>query len=174
MTSEKAPGPYRGAPSATTAPSLVVRYVCITSWAGSVALLVLVPAFGWVIAGEALAQALRTTAGFVVVLVLLAFVRFPVLTIRARVEGGHLIVSGRCWPGPETLWSCTVAEAARFEEQCLRETPGKGREYRRAALRTRDDQVLALTDQAYPGTRWPLPRVVARLNDWLAAQKANG
>jgi hypothetical protein len=178
--SEAGREPYRaaaGASGTSSGRSLVLHYVCVPSWTAVVGLLIFASLFAWVISSETLDKALRLAPGAVAFLALISVTRFPLVTLRARVEGGHLVVSGRRWPGAESMWSCTLAEATGFVEQAV-ETDGErrprwmGTSYRRVALRTADDQVLGLTHVAYSAIRWPHPRVVARLNDWLAAQKA--
>ena len=124
---------------------------------------------------ESFATASHVTPCALSLLALVVFSSVPLVILRARVEDGHLVVSGRRWPGRQTTLSCALADATRFEEQTFQKAlvpgaPSKVLYYRRVALRTRDDRVLGLTHAAYPSARWPHSSVVARLNAWLATQ----
>jgi hypothetical protein len=51
-----------------------------------------------------------------ILVVLLAVIKLPVITVRAPLEGGYVVVDGYHWPKPQTRWSCTLAEAEEFGE----------------------------------------------------------
>jgi hypothetical protein len=162
MTPE-AGAPFRGAP--TAAPPFVARYVPYV-WYAPVQLGVLAAIFLWA-AWSDLLHANAAPWAFVFFL-LLAVTKLPIVTVRARVEGGYLVVDAYQWPGAETRWSCTLNEAAEFALEVT--TSGRHR-YRRVALRTSDGKVCPLTQNAYVAVAWPHVRVVERLNAWLRAAR---
>src|SRR5262249_5403386 len=94
----------------------------------------------------------------------------PIVTLAARIEGGHLVLRGCRWPGAELLWSCTVPEADGFALE--RQVDERGRASHRAVLRTTDSRMLPLTVDGYRSVVWIYPRVLGRLNGWLASAKA--
>ena len=163
MTSEGG-APFRDAPAVDVAP-LVARYVPYI-WYAPVQLGVLASLIAW----AAAAGILQTNAApwALVLFLLLAATKLPIVTVRARVEGGYLVVDGYQWPGAQTRWSCTLAEATEFVQEVSKE----GRHtFRRIALRTTDGKVCPLTQSAYAAVAWPQARLVARLNAWLAAAR---
>jgi len=154
--------PFRGSSAPTTRARVLYVPVRLVQPA---ALLFLLALFGWAIAGETGTAFLEHAAAALCFVLLLALPRIPIVTLSARVEGGHLVASGRRWPGAETIWSCTVAEADKFDVEVVKSA--KWREYRRIALRTQDGKLFALTQSAYPGSPASHARVAARLNAWL-------
>jgi hypothetical protein len=154
---------YRDRVPSSIAP-LTVHYFAFT-WYEAVRLAVLVfvgQLFVTHIPSSDLPKYLAGLAAFALVLMAMAV---PVVRIAARVEGGHVVVRSGRWPGPEVMWSCTVAEASAFE--LLEQHDAKERAHFQVALRTQDDQVLALTSDAYRSVRFIYPRVLRRLNAWL-------
>ena len=90
----------------------------------------------------------------------------PLLTLRARIVDGDLVVTGCRWPGPDVTWSCGLHEVAGFELEAR--TAANGVLHRRLALRTTDGQLLGLTERLYPGGDRAQLAAAARLNAWLA------
>lgn len=163
MTSDGG-APFRGAPAAVVTP-IALRYVACT-WFAPLQLAALAAIFVWASAGGLMQAKAMPWAG--VFFALLAIIKLPVVTLRARVEGGYVVVDGYQWPGAQTRWSCTLAEATDF----VVEVTGSGRHtFRRLALRTTDGKVCPLTQNAYAAVAWPHPRIAARLNAWLAAAR---
>jgi hypothetical protein len=163
MTPE-AGAPFRGAPAAAVGP-VVARYVPYV-WYAPLQLGVLAAIFLWA-AWSGMLHANAAPWAFVLFL-LLAVTKLPVVTVRARVEGGYLVVDGYQWPGAQTRWSCTLHEATDFFLEVT--TPGR-HTYRRIALRTSDGKVCGLTQNAYVAVAWPHVRLVDRLNAWLRAAR---
>ncbi len=120
--------PYR-AGGATGRSSLVLRFVCVDSWTRLGALLILVSGFVWVISTQTADTSLHTALGALAFLAMVSFTMFPLVTVRARVEAGHLVVSGRRWPGAETVWSCTrrMPRSGRTVGSSLASMPGSRR-----------------------------------------------
>jgi hypothetical protein len=163
MTSDKS-APFRAAPAADVAP-FVARYVPYY-WFAPVQLAILAAIFGGV-AWAGIVHANSAPWGLVLIL-LLAATKLPVVTVRARVEGGYLVVDGYQWPGAVTRWSCTLPEAIEFVHEVSKE--GR-RTFRRVALRTTDGKICPLTHMTYPAVAWPQARLVRRLNAWLDAAR---
>jgi hypothetical protein len=159
--------PFRDAGAATL--HTRVGYVPV-HWYQPVALVFLLCLFGWAISGETGTTFLEHAAGVVAIGLLFALPRFPIVTLRARVEGGHLVASGRRWPGAETIWTCTTAEAAGFDVELMRDD--KGRQYRRIALRTNEGKLFGLTQFGYAGGAAVHARAAARLNAWWETARA--
>ncbi len=156
---------YRGGLKKTPAP-LVFRYIPFV-WYAPVLMAILASGMVWTVGSDSGGAKLLEHAGYGLVFLLLIGVRvLPVVSVRARIEAGHVIVSGCRWPGSETVWSCTLAEAKNFEVEVL---PGaKNQKFWRLALRTDGERLLPLTETAWPGAMWLSSRLVAKLNAWLA------
>lgn len=165
MTSDT--GPFRG--SARGEGEAISVWFVPVSWNQPLALLVLGALFGWAISGEPLAEMATHGAYALALLSLLAVANFPLVVVNARIEGGHLIVSGRRWPGAQTIWSCTVAEAAGFAIEVV--PNAKGRTFHRVAMRTRDGKTFALTEQVFPSHATHV-RALRKLQAWW--EKASG
>jgi hypothetical protein len=156
--------PFRATPGAAVAP-LAARYVPYI-WYAPIQLGVLAAIFLWA-AWSGVLHANAAPWAFVLFL-LLAATKLPVVTVRARVEGGYLVVDGYRWPGPQTRSSCTLAEAEEFVEEVAKE----GRHtFRRIALRMNDGKNCPLTESSYAAVAWPHARLVGRLNAWLHAAR---
>ena len=162
-TSEKG-SPYRGG-SSSGPPPLAFRYVPCVWYAPLVPVFFLVGTV-WASRGEAGLQLLTHLGAGLLLGAIIAAMGFPVVSVRARVEAGEVIVTGYRWPGVETVWSCAIKEAERFEAQTVEGRLKKER-FLRLALRTTAGQVLPLTETAWPGGTWLYPKLVARLNAWL-------
>ena len=156
--------PFRAAPGWSVAP-IAARYVPYI-WYAPVQLGVLGALFLWAAWSDMLHASAAPWAS--VLFLLLAAAKLPVVTVRARVEGGYLVVDGYRWPGPQTRSSCTLAEAEEFVEEIAKD----GRHtFRRIALRMHDGTICPLTESSYAAVAWPHARVVGRLNAWLRAAR---
>jgi hypothetical protein len=164
MNSEATGAPFRGAPPGPST-SIVVRYMPLV-WSQPAALLVLASLFVWALWGESGMQLMKHVAGMVAFLALVALPRFPLLTVRATLDAGHLTVTGQRWPGPQVIWSCPAREAEGFGITLDRDE--KSRDFRCIVLRTTDGKVYALT-QAYPGGKRAHDRALAKLTAWWNA-----
>jgi hypothetical protein len=155
-------GAYRVAVSAYR-PPMSVTYVAVSSWqalrVAGVALLGVLA----VVAHGATAFEIVELVGAVVLLALLVF---PLVTVRAAVEGNEVVLRGQRWPGPTMVWSCALDEADVFETELV------DAKVPRLTLRTKNGRRLPLTERAYPGSRWMYPKLVARLDNWLDASRS--
>jgi hypothetical protein len=169
MTSdtEQRLGAYRDRAASSVAP-LTVRYFAFT-WYEAVRLAVFALVGQLFVTHTPSADLPKYLAGLAAFALVLMAMAVPVVRIAARVEGGHVVVRSARWPGPEVLWSCTLAEAGAFE--LLEQHDAKERAHYQVALRTQDDQVLALTADSYRSVSFIYPRVLRRLNDWLEASR---
>jgi hypothetical protein len=159
--------PYRGAATREIAP-LVVRY-CPFEWYVPFVLALVAGVVGWAVQGDTGPSFVKHAGCGALFVLLIAVVRIPVVTVRAEVTAGQLVVRGYRWPGPELVWSAGLPEIRGFEVQLVEDA--KRRTYRRLALRTEDERILPLTETAWPGGSWLYPRLVARLDAWLAAAR---
>lgn len=153
-------GPFRGA-AFRDVPPFVIRYVAF-AWYAPLQLALASSLFLWGLLSGVLHTNVAPWA--FVALLLLAVTKLPVVTLRARVEGGSLIVDGYQWPGTQTHWSCTMDEAHDFVLLVTKE----GRHtLRQLALRTTEGRACPLTERAYRGVAWPPLRALNRMNVWL-------
>lgn len=163
MTPETTAAAYRDRPASSNVP-LNIRYFAFTKYEavrGPVLVFV-----GWlVMACAPTGKTLTYAGGFLLFVLVIMAIAVPVISLSARVEGGHLVVRGARWPGPEVVWSCTLAEASGFELAEVRDA--KDKKHYAVSLRTHDGQLLALTHDAYPSVHFIYPRILGRLNAWL-------
>jgi Na+-transporting methylmalonyl-CoA/oxaloacetate decarboxylase beta subunit len=164
MSDRSAAGPaYRATRSASAAP-LVARCLCFGLGAALRALFFLGFTMIFVISGfQRTGEPLLLIP--LAVGVYLALRQIPLLTLRADVVDGDVVVTGCRWPGPDATWSCGLHEVAGFELETHRD--GQGVAQQRVSLRTTDGQLLGLTEKLYPQGERALRAVAARLNSWL-------
>ncbi|CAN5738903.1 hypothetical protein BH11MYX4_BH11MYX4_54600 [soil metagenome] len=103
---------YRDA-TAPPVPPVVVRYVPLTWYElvrfGTLAALITIAVSN--APPDRLPTLLLGASG---VTLLLAAAALPIVRLTARIEGGHVVVRGRRWPGAEVTWSCPLREAEAF------------------------------------------------------------
>jgi hypothetical protein len=158
---------YRDQAPSSIAP-LTVRYFAFT-WYEGVRLAILALVAVLFITQTPAAELPKYLGGLAVFALVLMALAVPVVRISARVEAGHVVVRSARWPGPEVIWSCTTREASAFE--LLSQLDAKGRPHYQVALRTEDDQRLALTAESYRSVPFIYPSILRRLNDWLAQSR---
>jgi hypothetical protein len=159
MSSEHDASPFRSNGMPAVAP-LTLRYC---GWAVSQVLQVLLLAalFGAASVADLMKSASLFWAALLVVIV--AAAKLPILTLRVRSEGGHLVAEGTRFPGPVTHWTCSLREAAGFVVTSQMD----GRHtFHAVALRTTDGRVFPLT-AAYACLRLGPTRAAKRLDAWL-------
>ncbi len=164
MNSDGAASPFRSSAASAVAPlTLHVRPWAIDQVL-RVALLVALFAAAWI--ADLMPNASVPYALAIVVMV--AAAKLPVLTVRVRSEGGHVVTEGTRFPGPVTHWSCTLQDAEAFV--VTSQTEGR-HTFHAVALRTADGRTLPLTT-AYACRPGGPTRAAQQLDAWL--EKARG
>jgi hypothetical protein len=159
MNSEGATSPFRSSAAPVVAPlRLFVRPWAITQ-VMRVALVGLLFAAAWLT--DFMPNASVPYA--LVIVAMVAAAKLPVLTVRVRSEGGHVVTEGTRFPGPVTQWSCTLQEADAFV--VTSETEGR-HTFHAVALRTADGRTLPLT-AAYACRPEGPRRAAQQLDAWL-------